>query len=82
MGSLSRAASAAYTLVVTVPNKEEWVSSMGKIARHESSFGDCILYRQTLRAASHDGETGDENSSESSGATALSLSNAMRSVGL
>ena len=39
------------------------VQADGKIARHESSFGDCILLRGKRVRASHDGEMYDENSS-------------------
>ena len=39
------------------------VQADGKIARHESSFGDCILLRGKRVRASYDGEMYDENSS-------------------
>ena len=39
------------------------VQADGKIARHESNFGDCILLRGKRVRASHDGEMYDENSS-------------------
>ena len=64
MGTFGLAAFAAYTLFVTVPNKEDWVLKTDeKIVSRECCFLDCILLRGQRVCASDDGEMHDEDCS-------------------
>lgn len=82
MGSFGLAALAAYTLVVTVPNKEEWVFKPMEKSLATNPVSVIVFFYVANACARAMMAKCMMKIVQSSGATALSLSNAMRSVGV
>ena len=82
MGSFGLAALAVYTLVVTVPNKEEWVFKPMEKSLATNPVSVIVFFYVANACARAMMAKCMMKIVQSSGATALSLSNAMRSVGV
>ena len=82
MGSFGLAALATYTLVVTVPNKEEWVFKPMEKSLATNPVSVIVFFYVANACARAMMAKCMMKIVQSSGATALSLSNAMRSVGV
>tara|TARA_B110000459_G_scaffold61728_1_gene69215 strand:- start:3685 stop:4800 length:1116 start_codon:yes stop_codon:yes gene_type:complete len=82
MGTFGLAAFAAYTLFVTVPNKEDWVLKPMKKSLAANAVSSIVFFYVANACARAMMAKCMMKIVRSSGATALSLSNAMRSVGV
>ena len=82
MGTFGLAAFAAYTLLVTVPNKEEWVLKPMRKSLAENAVPAIVFFYVANACARAMMAKCMMKIVRSSGATALSLSNATRSVGV
>jgi drug/metabolite transporter (DMT)-like permease len=82
MGTFGLAAFAAYTLLVTVPNKEEWVLKPMRKSLATNAVPAIVFFYVANACARAMMAKCMMKIVRSSGATALSLSNATRSVGV
>ena len=82
MGTFGLAAFAAYTLLVTVPNKEEWVLKPMRKSLAANAVPVIVFFYVANACARAMMAKCMMKIVRSSGATALSLSNATRSVGV
>ena len=82
MGTFGLAAFAAYTLFVTVPNKEDWVLKPMRKSLAANAVSSIVFFYVANACARAMMAKCMMKIVRSSGATALSLSNAMRSVGV